>query len=390
MQEAHRQARWLPSPSPRRGRGAGGEGRLRRRHIASTPHPPAPSPHREGKGSQHLSPQCKRRTDRRAGFPSPPLGGGTAPSPRRGRGAGERGNSGSLLDEVSAFDAAFFGIAPEEAATIDPQQRILLELAYEALERAGYAGARRANVRIGVFIGVGEPGYQELMLDLLQRGMAPSPSMAVGNLRNLAAARIAHALDLSGPAIAIDTACSSSLVALHLASASLLRGECDLALVGGANLNLTDTPYRLLGSAGALSPTGRSRAFDDTADGFVPGEGAAVILLEPLSRAQRERDPILGLVRGSAVNNDGRALSPMAPNPIRQAEALRLAYTNAGIDPATVSYIEAHGTGTPIGDPIEFRSLAQVFPPPADGTPRPIGSVKTNIGHLLNAAGCQR
>jgi amino acid adenylation domain-containing protein len=301
-----------------------------------------------------------------------------APSPR---GPGW----GSMLDQVAGFDAAFFGISSEEADAMDPQQRLLLELAYEALEQAGYAGQRCRGVRIGVFVGVGEPGYQELMLEALGRGAEPSQHSAVGTMRNLAAARIAHALDLNGPAIAIDTACSSALVALHLAHASIQRGECDLALVGAANLNLTDTPLRLLQRAGALSPTGRSRAFDDSADGFAPGEGAAIVLLESLERAQAQRDPLLALVRGGAVNNDGQALSPMAPNPLRQAEVLQQAYANAGIDPASISYIEAHGTGTPIGDPIEARTLAQSYP--NDGMPRFVGSVKTNVGHLLNAAG---
>jgi acyl transferase domain-containing protein len=294
---------------------------------------------------------------------------------------------GGLLDEVACFDAGFFNIDPAEAAVMDPQQRILLELAYEALERAGYASGRRAGRRIGVFIGVGEASYQQLLLPLLGDGAEIHPSAATGNMRNLIAGRIAHSLDLSGPAIALDTACSSTLVALHLARTSLLLGDCDLALVGGINLNLTETPYHLLERAGALSPSGRCRAFDAGADGIVLGEGAGVLVLERLELAQRNEDQVLALIRGSSINNDGRALSPMAPNPLRQTEALRQAYREAGIDPAGVSYVEAHGTGTAIGDPIEARSLAQVFPPPTSEEPRVIGSVKTNVGHLLNAAG---
>ncbi len=294
---------------------------------------------------------------------------------------------GSFLSDPAAFDPAFFNIEPDEAAVMDPQQRILLEVAYEALERAGYAGERRARKRVGVFVGAGEVNYQELLLGALAAGVPLHASAAVGNLRNLIAGRIAHCLNLTGPAIAVDTACSSSLVALHLASASLLRGECDLALVGGVNLNLTATPYQLLSGAGALSPSGRCRAFDGAADGMVPGEGAGVILLAPLRDAEREGDPVLGIIRGSAVNNDGRSLSPMAPNPAGQAAVLEQAYRESGIDPATVTYIETHGTGTPIGDPIEARSLARTFPPPPDGTLRALGSVKTNVGHLLNGAG---
>jgi len=294
---------------------------------------------------------------------------------------------GSLLDEVSCFDAAFFNIEPGEAAAMDPQQRIVLELAYEALERAGYAAGRRAGRQVGVFIGVGEASYQQLLLPLLDHGGELHPSAATGNMRNLIAGRIAHSLDLNGPAIALDTACSSTLVALHMARTSLLLGDCDLALVGGINLNLTETPYQLLERAGAISPSGRCRAFDDGADGIVLGEGAGILVLERLDLAQRHGDQVLAVIRGSAINNDGRALSPMAPNPLRQAEALRQAYREAGIDPASVSYIEAHGTGTAIGDPTEARSLAQVFPPSASAAPRMIGSVKTNLGHLLNAAG---
>jgi amino acid adenylation domain-containing protein len=300
------------------------------------------------------------------------------PSVRRdGRPAPSHGFS-SLLDEIERFDAAAFGISEAEAAMLDPQQRILLELAYEALERANYAGSRRQQVRIGVFMAVGESGYQELMMTALRNGMPATASSAVGTMRNLQAARIANALNLNGPAIAIDTACSSGLVALHVAQQSIARGECDLALVGGANLLLSDTPLQLLQSAGALSPSGRSRAFDAQADGFAAGEGAGMLLLG----RQSEQQPALALIRSSAINNDGTALSPMAPNPHRQAEVIALAYQQANLDSASVSYIEAHGTGTPIGDPIEARSLMQSLAP----AQRYLGSVKTNLGHLLNAA----
>lgn len=294
---------------------------------------------------------------------------------------------GSSIADVDSFDSAFFKISPAEAAVMDPQQRILLELTYQALEHAGYAGSRRLGRRVGVFIGVGESTYQQLLLPLIDSGSLLHPATVTGTMRNLIAGRIAHCLDLNGPAIAIDTACSSSLVALHLARTSLLAGDCDMAIVGGINLNLNNTAHQLLGLAGALSPSGRCRAFDAEADGIVLGEGAGIIILERQAIAQQHSDPILALIRGSAINNDGHGLSPMAPNPIRQAEVLGQAYHNAGIDPASVSYIEAHGTGTAIGDPIEARSLAQIFPRPTAGEARLIGSVKTNIGHLLNAAG---
>lgn len=294
---------------------------------------------------------------------------------------------GSSIANVDSFDPAFFKISPAEAAVMDPQQRILLELAYQALEHAGYAGKRRLGRRVGVFIGVGESAYQQLLLPLIDREPPLHPATVTGTMRNLIAGRIAHCLDLNGPAIAIDTACSSSLVALHLARTSLLAGDCDMAIVGGINLNLNNTAHQLLRLAGALSPTGRCRAFDAEADGIVLGEGAGIIILERQAVAHQQSDSILALIRGSAINNDGHGLSPMAPNPIRQAEVLEQAYRNAEIDPASVSYIEAHGTGTAIGDPIEARSLAQIFPAATSGEARLIGSVKTNIGHLLNAAG---
>ncbi|MFI6138987.1 amino acid adenylation domain-containing protein [Streptomyces griseus] len=291
----------------------------------------------------------------------------------------------ALLEDPAAFDADFFGIGEDEARTLDPQARIFLELAHEALERAGYAGPRRRGRRIGVFAAVGDSGYREVLERARAEG-APLPAALTGNLPSLVAARVSQCLDLDGPALAVDTACSSGLVALHLARRSLLDGECDLAVVGGVNLHLTSAPHRLLEEAGALSPTGRSRAFSSDADGFVPGEGGAAIVLTRLDAARRADDPLLAVVRGTAVNNDGRSMSLMAPNPLRQREVITRAYEAAGVDPAAVTYVEAHGTGTAVGDPIELRSLAHAFPERPGGEPRLVGSVKTNIGHLLNAA----
>ncbi|QWQ39670.1 amino acid adenylation domain-containing protein [Streptomyces sp. YPW6] len=290
-----------------------------------------------------------------------------------------------LLKDPAAFDADHFGIGEEEARAIDPQARLFLELAHEALERAGYAGPRRRGRRVGVFASVGDSGYREI-LDRASDDGAPLPTVLTGSLPALTAARVAQSLDLDGPALAVDTACSSGLVALHLARRSLLDGECDLAVVGGVNLHLTSTPHRLLEAAQALSPTGRSRAFSADADGFVPGEGGAAIVLTRLDAARLADDEVLAVVRGTAVNNDGRSMSLMAPNPLRQREVITRAYEAAGVDPASVSYVEAHGTGTAVGDPIELRSLAHAFPVRPDGEPRLLGSVKTNIGHLLNAA----
>ncbi|WP_255689736.1 non-ribosomal peptide synthetase/type I polyketide synthase [Actinoplanes sp. DH11] len=287
------------------------------------------------------------------------------------------------LDDPSLFDAEYFGIGDDEARHLDPHARIFLELAHEALERAGYAGPRRHAHRIGVFAAVGESGYPELLRDTAATGphRLTGPHALTGSLRNLTAARVAHLLDLHGPAIAVDTACSSALVALHLARLSLNAGDCDIAVVGGVNLNLTDTAHQLLTGAQALSPTGRCRAFADDADGFVAGEGGAAIVL-----TRPGADPALALLKATAVNNDGRSLSLMAPNPLRQREVMAGLYRSAGIDAADVTYVEAHGTGTPVGDPIEARSLAYAFPPRPGGHPRLLGSVKTNIGHLLNAA----
>lgn len=295
------------------------------------------------------------------------------------------GRRGAFLDDPYAFDAGHFGIGDEEARTLDPQARIFLELAHEALERAGYAGPRRLGLRVGVFAAAGDSGYRQILAGG-SPAPAPSATALTGNLPNLMAARVSHCLDLDGPALAVDTACSSGLVALHLARRSLADGECDIALVGGVNLHLTPDGYQALEAAQALSPGGRSRAFSAAADGFVPGEGGAALVLRRLPDAQRDSNEVLAVVRGTAVNNDGASLSLMAPNPLRQREVITRAYEVCGVDPASVTYVEAHGTGTAVGDPIELRSLAHAFPAGPDGRPRLLGSVKTNIGHLLNAA----
>ncbi|MER6345050.1 non-ribosomal peptide synthetase/type I polyketide synthase [Streptomyces sp. NPDC001595] len=294
---------------------------------------------------------------------------------------------GAFLKDPASFDAARFGIGDAEARALDPQARLLLELAHEALERAGYAGPRRRGRRVGVFTTAGDSGYREILERAARLEGTELPSAALtGNLPNLLAARIAQSFDLDGPAMVVDTACSSALVALHLARRSLADGECDIALVGGVNLHLTPTAHRMLHAAQALSPTGRSRAFGAGADGFVPGEGGAVLVLRRTADARRAGDDVLAVVRGTAVNNDGTSLSLLAPNPARQREVVTAAHASAAVDPAEVTYVEAHGTGTALGDPVELASLAHAFPPLPDGRPRLLGSAKTNIGHLLNAA----
>ncbi|MFD0312825.1 amino acid adenylation domain-containing protein [Streptomyces flavalbus] len=294
---------------------------------------------------------------------------------------------GAFLKDPAAFDADRFGMSEAEAHTLDPQARLLLELAHEALERSGYAGPRRRAHRIGVFTTAGESGYRELLDRAAEDDGTDLPASALtGNLPNLLAARVAQYFDLDGPALAVDTACSSALVALHLARRSLTAGECDIALVGGVNLHLTPTAHRMLHAAQALSPTGRSRAFAADADGFVPGEGGAVLVVRRAEDARRADDDLLAVVRGTAVNNDGTSLSLLAPNPARQREVITAAHTAAGVDPGDVTYVEAHGTGTAVGDPVELKSLAHAFPPLPGARPRLLGSAKTNIGHLLNAA----
>ena len=283
---------------------------------------------------------------------------------------------GGFIDGVDRFDAKRFGISGPEAAAMDPQQRLVLTLAADALEEAGCGDARS----VGVFVGAGQQAYFEAVRSHLDDGL--HPGALAGNLLNMIAARVSHQLDLRGPALAVDTACSASLVAVHLACQSLQCGECEVALAGGVNLNLFPTAHRLFANAGALSPSGRCRPFEPDADGMVPGEGAAVLVLKPLSRARADGDAVLGVVKGVAVNNDGSSLGVMAPNPAGQDEVIRRALAAARVDPADVCFIEAHGTGTPIGDAVEGSVLRRRYP----HEPRR-GAIKGQIGHLLAAAG---
>ena len=287
---------------------------------------------------------------------------------------------GGFLDDVRGFDPEAFGLDERDGRQSDPQQRLFLELAADLLDATG---ARRR--RTGVFVGAGWNDYTaRYVLDPSLIGAAS----ALGNLENMVAARVAQTLGLRGPALTVNAACASSLVALHLGCRSLADGECELAIVGGVELNLTVTPYLLFSAAGVLSPSGQCRPFARDASGFVPGEGAVALLLKPLARALADGDEILGVVRGSAMNNDGGALSGMAPSPAGQLDVLRRALAAARLRPRDVGYIEAHGTGTPIGDPVEASALAQLFAVDgvAAGSVR-LGSAKGNFGHLFNAAG---
>ncbi len=309
---------------------------------------------------------------------------GEPPSGRRGAGQAGAKRAG-FLEQVDRFDAAFFGVAPREAIHADPQQRLLLEVAWEALEDAGLAPERLRGGDVGVFVGVSTNDYG-------RRGggieSAREAYTATGNALSIAANRLSYVFDFRGPSMAIDTACSSSLVALHLACESLRRGESRLALAGGVSVILSGEISETFAAAGFLSPGGRCKAFDASADGYVRGEGVGVVVLKPLARALADGDPVYAVIRGSAVNQDGRSNGLTAPNREAQEAVLRAAYRRAAVTPGAVDYVEAHGTGTLLGDPIEASALAAVV-----GEERPqgsfcrVGSVKTNVGHLEAAAG---
>lgn len=292
---------------------------------------------------------------------------------------------GSFLSDVAGFDAEFFGIAPREADYIDPQQRLMLEVTVEALEHAGIPAESLQRSQTGVFVGacVSEYGV------LASRDISGIEAWTgTGGALSIIANRLSYFLDLRGPSLTIDTACSSSLVAVHLACQSLRTGESELAIAGGVNLILSPVVTRSFDQAEAMSPSGACHAFDAAADGFVRGEGCGVAVLKRLSDAIRDGDRVLAVVRGSAVNSDGRSNGLMAPNPAAQAAVLRAACADAGVEPAAIDYVESHGTGTLLGDPIEARALGAVYgrgrQPEA---PLLVGAAKTNLGHLEAAAG---
>ncbi|GAB2668333.1 type I polyketide synthase [Saccharopolyspora gloriosae] len=293
--------------------------------------------------------------------------------------------AGGFLDGVDEFDAEFFEVSPTEAAVMDPQQRLLLEVAWEALEHAGVVPSALRGSATGVFVGVSSTEYGALTTRELR---AVDAWTGTGAAMSIVANRLSYFLDLRGPSMAVDTACSSSLVAVHQACASLRSGESRVALAGGVNLLLSPAITANFHRAGALAGDGRCKAFDGAADGIVRGEGCGVVVLKRLADANRDGDRILAVVRGSAVNSDGRSNGLMAPNPAAQAELLRRAYAHADLDPSVVDYVEAHGTGTLLGDPIEAEGLRAVFAG-GRGQERPLllGSAKTNLGHLEAAAG---
>lgn len=294
---------------------------------------------------------------------------------------------GGFLDHIDQFDADFFGISPREAMTMDPQQRLLLTVAWEALEHAGQAPDKLMGSRTGVFIGIAAFDYPAMQMQFLEHNQIDA-YYASGSSHSIASGRLSYFFGLQGPSISLDTACSSSLVCVHLACNSLRLRECNLALAGGVNLIIAPELLINFSKAHMMASDGRCKTFDAAADGFVRGEGAALVVLKRLSDALADRDNILAVIRGSAVNQDGRSNGITAPNGPAQKAVIRQALQNAGVSAAEIGYVETHGTGTSLGDPIEAQALGAVMAEARSlDQPVAIGSIKTNIGHLETAAG---
>ena len=290
---------------------------------------------------------------------------------------------GGFLKEIDRFDASFFGISETETIQMDPQQRILLELSYELLEQAGYAPSSLRGTNTGVFIGISHSNYA----DLLKQGYRDVFSGLGGSL-SIAANRISYFFDFKGPSLAVDTACSSSLVSIHQAVQSLRNKESDLALAGGANLILTPDGTIALSQAGFMAKDGRCKTFDGLADGYVRSEGCGLILLKTLSKAKKDGDKIYAVIKGAAVNQDGYSNGLTAPNGVAQKTVVQQALKDAGLRSQDISYVETHGTGTALGDPIEVSALHEVYGKGRNNeNPLTLGAVKANIGHLESAAG---
>ncbi|MBU9709974.1 SDR family NAD(P)-dependent oxidoreductase [Paenibacillus sp. AK121] len=294
---------------------------------------------------------------------------------------------GGFIEGFAEFDPLFFNIAPREALSMDPQERLFIEACWEAMEDAGYTReqlAVRHNSRVGVFAGITKTGFDLYGLDLWRKGAQIFPHTSFSSVAN----RISYLFNLQGPSMPVDTMCSSSLTAIHEACEHLYRGECELAMAGGVNLYLHPLSYVGLCANQMLSIDGQCKSFGKGGNGFVPGEGVGVVLLKPLSKAIADGDPIHALIRGTSINHGGKTNGYTVPNPTAQGELIRSALERAGVHARTISYIEAHGTGTELGDPIEVTGLTQAFrKDTADKGFCAMGSVKSNIGHLEAAAG---
>ena len=291
--------------------------------------------------------------------------------------------SAGLVGGVDLFEPSFFGISPREAAQMDPQQRLLLELAWHAFEDAGIPPSKMSGSATGVYIGASATDYSDLRLG--DPAGADSYFMT-GSTLSILANRISYIFDLRGPSLAVDTACSSSLVALHHACEAIRAKRITSAIVGGINLLLAPYPFIVFSRASMLSRRGRCFAFDERADGYVRGEGGAIVILKPLSDAIADNDSIRAVIRASGVNSDGRTIGLSLPSESAQASLLRMLYRSAEIGPDELAFFEMHGTGTAAGDPIEAAAVGQSLGQNR-ATPLPIGSVKTNIGHLEPASG---
>jgi acyl transferase domain-containing protein len=288
---------------------------------------------------------------------------------------------GGFLEEVLDFDAEFFGIAEREARSLDPQHRLLLEVSWEALEDAALPPDALSAQRVGLFVGIMNRDYDDW-----QTGQRDA-IWGIGNAHCYAAGRVSYTLGFTGPAMAIDTSCSSSLVAVHLARQALARGECDIALAAGVNLIMSPNSTRLIAQSGLLAADGLCKPFDARANGFTRSEGCGVVVLKRLPQALRDRDRVHAVIRGSAVNQDGRSASLTAPNVLSQTALIKAALADAGLSPADVGVLEAHGTGTALGDPIETEAIVSALDRTARSAPLLIGAVKANLGHLESAAG---
>ena len=289
---------------------------------------------------------------------------------------------GGFIDDIGGFDADFFGIGEREAAAMDPQHRLMLETAWEAVEHAGLAPSVLADSLTGVFAGLCHDDYT---LVTSEAGAMEGPYGYTCTPYSMASGRIAYALGLRGPAYTVDSSCSSGLLAVHMACRSLHEGESDYALAGGCQVILKPSVSASASAQGMLSPTGRCQAFDAGANGFVRSDGCAVVLLKRLPDALRDGDRVLAVIRGTAANQDGRSVTLTTPSLDAQADVYRAALAVAGVDATTVGMVEAHGTGTPVGDPLEFGSLAKVYG--TDGHQCLLGSAKSNLGHTESAAG---